>query len=117
MPWREFLTADEQALIKHPDARAHHLGHDRVATILQSLVVKAISAANPSLGNSPRAVLNNISKEDSFLNPYYVQVRNYIVAAVGTIDASTGDHAVHVSDWIDHHAAQLIASAKKQLGQ
>lgn len=108
MPWREHLSAEELQLIGHPDARAHHLGHERLASVLQMVIGQAISKASPSLGRTPGAVLHAISKDDHPLNDYYKWSRAYIVSVVASIDQRAGGPAIGASDWIDHHAAELV---------
>lgn len=117
MPWRETLEPQERELMRHPDARVHHVGHDRATTMLQFVVIKAISTANPSLGNSPRAVIHQISQPSHALYPYYVWAHNYIEATIATLDAHSGGHVMHASEWMDAHTKELIDGLRRHLGR
>jgi hypothetical protein len=117
MPWREHLDPQETELISHPDARIHHLGHARATALLQAVVIRAISAANPSLGNSPRAVVHQISQPGHPLYPFYGWAHSYIESAISTLDAHSGDHVKHASEWIDDHARELMNGLRRYLGR
>lgn len=115
MPWQDFFDVKEAALVRSPDARIHHLGHQRLAALLEWVARKAAKRSYPHMANAIDGSWHILQRPGQPLHGLYVETHNYITQAVATIDRSAGQPGARLSDALDHHCAQLLERIKRHL--
>jgi hypothetical protein len=112
MPWKDHLNDKELQIVADPHGRPHHIGHDRLAHLLEQALKYYIIRQNPKNENAIHATWHLVTDEKHPFNGLYLEAHHHIRSAIAAIDARAGHHVEHASDFLDRIAEELATKVR-----